>query len=51
MERREFGAVFLDVLVAVPAGVAGRHVRMPGNLDERVAVAAIETELIHVDLV
>jgi hypothetical protein len=46
-----FGAVLLDVLVAIPAGVRGRNIRVPGHIHEGVAVAAVETELIHVNLV
>src|SRR5690606_27111110 len=33
------------------AGVPARHVRMPGNVHEGVAVAAVEANLINVDLV
>lgn len=51
MKRRELRAVFLNVLVAVPAGISRRYVRMAGNIDERVTIPTVETELIDVDFV
>ena len=51
VERLQLRAVLLDVLVAVPASISSRHVRVPGNIRERVAVTTIKAELIDVDLV
>lgn len=43
-------AILLHVLVAVPTGIAGRHVRVPGDIHEGMAITAIKTELINVNL-
>ncbi len=37
--------------MAIPTGIAGRHVRMARNVDKRVAVAAVQPDLIDVNLV
>jgi len=44
-------AVFLDMLVAVPAGVARGNIRVTRYICEGVAVTAIEPKLIDMDLV
>ena len=49
VKRRKFRAFAKHMLVTIPARTAGRHVRMTGHIDERVAIAAIQTNLIHVD--
>lgn len=51
MERSKFRTVLLNVLVAVPAGISGWNVRGSGNINEGVAVAAVQTKLIYVNLV
>jgi hypothetical protein len=50
MERSQFRAVFLDVLVAVPTSIPGRHIRVTGHIHEGMAVAAVEAELLDMDL-
>lgn len=49
VERSEFGAVLLHVLVAVPTSIPCRHVGMSRNIDKRVTVPTVQTELIDVN--
>lgn len=51
MQWIKLGALALHVLVAVPASVGRRKIRVIRVVHKRVAIAAIETELIHVNLV
>lgn len=51
MQRSQLRAVTLHMLVAVPTSASGRHIGVTRNVDKRVAVAAVEAELIDVDFV
>ena len=49
--RRELRIVFLDLRVAVHAGLRVRHIRLRRHFDKAVAIAAIHSELGHVNVV
>ena len=49
MERREFWAVTLDMLVAIPACAAGWNIRNARDIHERVTIPAIKSKLVDVD--
>ena len=49
VKRRQFWAVTLDVLVTIPTGASSRNVGMTGNIHERMAIAAVQPQLIHVN--
>ncbi len=51
MKRRQLWTIRLHVLVAVPTGIPGRNIRVPGHIHKRVTVTAIKPELIDVDFV
>ena len=51
MQWIKLGALALHVLVAIPASIGGWQIRVIRVIYKRVAITAIETELIHVNLV
>ncbi len=51
VKRSQFRAVPLNVLMAVPASATGGNVRVTRDINEGMAVTAIQTQLIDVDFV
>jgi hypothetical protein len=49
MEWSELRTILLNMLVTVPACVTAWHVRMASNIHKRMAITAIQTELLAMD--
>lgn len=51
MKRSKFWTIPLHVLVAIPASIPGRNVRVASDIHERMTIAAVEAQLVDMDLV
>ena len=51
MQRFKLRTLTLHVLVAVPAGICRRNIRVVRDIDKRVTIAAVEAQLVGVDFV